>query len=337
MFAKIKKATLVIFITCLIWVWADLSLDKELPDQIITITTSKANPRLWVTIDGRPEIQIKADLKGPARKIGELAGKLNAGKDKLEVVFDAEKENMTVEDEYSLPDVQKFLSESDKFREYGISVQAAKPDKLQKIRVVELKDKTLPIKCMDEAGNEMTDAHIKPDTVTMPAPKLLTEAKVKMATPAEKKQARGGVIEKNPYIELANGEIRYADKTVKVELPATQEDMKQYAISGTLGFIFSANLTGEYRVEFIKRPEIGSITIVATEEAKIAYEESGFEVLLEIQDDDVGKPEVTRTVRYNFPVQFLREDKIRLKGDPAEAKFRLVSVTDQNTPVVPVQ
>jgi hypothetical protein len=264
MFAKIKKAALVIFITCLIWVWADLSLDKELPDQTITIAASKANPRLWVTIEGKPEIQVKADLKGPARKIGELAGRVNAGKEKLDVVFDAEKENMATEGEYSLVDVQKFIAESDKFREYGLSVQAARPDKLQKIRVVELKEKALPIKCIDETGNEITGARITPDTVTMLAPKLLMEAKVKMATPAEKKQARGGVIEKKPYIELASGEIRYAEMTVKIELPAMQEDMKQYTISGTLGFIFSANLAGEYKVEFIKRPEIGSITIVAT-------------------------------------------------------------------------
>ncbi|MGA2915369.1 MAG: hypothetical protein ABSE89_05025 [Sedimentisphaerales bacterium] len=334
MFAKIKKAVLVIFITCLIWVWADLSLDKDLPDQTITIAASKANPRLWVTIEGKPEIQVKADLKGPARKIGELAGKINAGKEKLDVVFDAEKENMGAEGEYSLPDVQKFLAESDRIREYGLSVQAARPDKLQKIRVVELKEKTLPIKCIDETGNEITGARITPDTVTMLASKLLTEAKVKMATPAEKKQARGGVIEKKPYIELASGEIRYADMAVKVELPAMQEDMKQYTISGTLGFIFSANLAGEYKVEFIKRPEIGSITIVATEDARAAYEESGFEVLLEIQDDDVGKQEVTRKVMYNFPQQYVREDKIRLKGDPAEAKFKLVSVTDHNTPAI---
>lgn len=332
MFAKIKKAALVIFITCLIWVWADLSLDKEMLDQTVTITVSKANPRLWVTIEGKSEIQVKADLKGPVRKISELSDKVNSGKEKLEAVFDPEKQNMATEDEYSLPDVQKFLAESEKFREYGLTVEAARPDKLQKIRVTELKEKTLPIKCVDETDNEITGARITPDSVTMLAPKLVMQAQVKLATAAEKKQARGGIIDKKPYIEFGSGEIRYADTAVKVELPATQEDMKQFTISGTLGFIFSANLAGEYKVEFTKRPEIGSITVVATQEAKAAYEQSGFEVLLEIQDDDVGKAEVTRQVIYNFPQAFVREDKIRLKGDPADAKFRLVPVADTNTP-----
>ena len=334
MFAKIRKAILVIFITCLIWVWADLSLDEGLDNQTITITASKANPRLWVTLEGRPEIQVKADLRGPVAKVRELSKKIESGKEKLEAVFDAEQQNMGTAGEYVVQDLRKFLSEGKKIREYGLAVKAARPDKLQRIKVVELKEKALPIKCVDETDTEIAGARITPDIVTMLVPEQLTEARVKMAGLAEKKQARGGAIDKKPYIELASGEARYADMTVKVELPATQEDMKQYTINGTLGFIFSANLAGGYKVEFIKRPEIGSIPIIATEEAKAAYEEKGFEVLLEIQDDDVGKPEVSRQIIYNFPVKYVREDKIRLKGDPVEAKFRLVPV-DSNQPAAP--
>ncbi len=333
-FAKVKKAILVIFITCLIWVWADLSLDEDLDNQTITITASRANPRLWVTLEGKPEIQVKADLKGPVAKVRELSKKTEGGKEKLEVIFDVEQQNMGASGEYALADLQRFLSESKKMREYGLVVKAARPDRLQRIKVVELQERTLPVKCVDEADTEITGARVTPDVVTMLVPQQLTEAQVKLATLAEKKQARGGAIEKKPYIELASGEIRYADTAVKVELPATQEDMKQYAINGTLGFIFSANLVGGYKVEFIKRPEISSIPIITTEEAKAAYEDKQFEVLLEIRDDDVGKAEVSRQIIYNFPVKYVREDKIRLRGDPAEAKFRLVPV-DGNQPATP--
>ena len=330
MLAKIKKAVLVIFITCLIWVWADLSLDEPLNNQIIIVTASKANPQLWVTIEGKPEVQIKADLSGPVSKIRELSQKVDSGKEKLDVVFDAEAQNMNAAGEYVLQDLRKFLAESKKIHEYGLGIKAARPDTL-KIKVVELKEKTLPIKCVDETDTEIAGASMTPDVVTMLAPEQLTEARVKIVTLAEKKQARGGVVEKKPYIELAKGEARYADATIRVELPVTGEDMKQYTISGTLGFIFSANLAGSYKVEFTKRPEIGSIPIVATEEAKAAYEEKQFEVLLEIQDDDVNKDEISRTVIYNFPAKYAREDKIKLKGDPAEAKFRLVP-EDGNQP-----
>lgn len=326
MFAKVKKAILVVFITCLIWVWADLSLDKDLTDQTVAVIASKGNPRLWVTIEGKPEIQVKADFKGSARKIGELVGRINSGKEKLDVVFDAEQQNMAAAGEYTLPDVRRFLAESEKIREYGLAVKAARPDKLQKIRVVELKEKTLPIKCVDETDSEISGARITPDVITMLVPEQATETRVKIVSLAEKKIARGQAVDKQPYIELGNGEVRYADASVKVELPPTPQEMKPYTISGTLGFIFSANLAGKYGVEFIKRPEIGSIAIVATDEAKAAYEEKQFEVLLEIQDDDVGREEVSRQVVYNLPVQYVREDKIRLKGDPVEAKFKLVPV-----------
>ena len=332
MFAKLKKAVLVVFITCLIWVWADLSLDKDLNDQTVTVTVSKANPRLWVTIEDKSEIQIKVDFRGPARKIGDLVSKMEAGKEKLDVVFDAEKQNMEAGGDYSLPDVRRFLAESDKIRDYGLAVKAARPDKLQKIKVVELKEKTLPIKCVDETDTEIPAAKITPDIITALVPEQVTEARVKLISIAEKKQARGGVIDKKPYVEFVKGEVRYTEGAVKVELPMIGEDMKQYTIRGTLGYIFSDNLAGGYKVEFIKRPEIGGIPIIATEEAKTAYVEKGFEVLLEIQDDDVGKPEITRQVIYNFPIQYVREDKIRLKGEPAEAKFKLVPVGDQNQP-----
>jgi len=336
MIAKIKKALLVIFITCLIWIWADLSLDKGLPDQTMTIIASKANPKLWVTIDGKSEIQVKAELSGPAVKIGELNRKIQAGEEKLDVIFDPEKENMATEGEYTLPDVRKFLAESEKIRDYGLTVKSAQPDKLEKIRVVALKEKTLPIKCVDEADNEISGAKITPDIITMlapTAPELVTEARVKFTSVAEKKQARGGAVSKNPYVEFAKGDIRYSDTTVKIELPAIGEDMKPFTIRGTLGYIYSANLAGKYEVEFTKRPEVGSIPILATQEAKDAYEQKQFEVLLDVQDDDIGKAEVTRQIIYNFPVQYVREDKIRLKGDPAEAKFKLVPVVfDQNQP-----
>ncbi len=333
MFAKIKKTILVIFITGLIWVWADLSLDKDLVGQNMTIIASKANPMLWVTFDGKPEVSVKADIRGPAVKINELNRKIQAGDEKLEVRFDPEKENMAVPGEYSLPDVRKFLTESEIIHDAGLMVKFAKPDKLTNIKVIALKEKTLPIKCVDEMDNEIPGAKMTPDIITIYAPDFVTEAKVKLSTAAERKQARGGPVTKKPYIELSKNEVRFSNDDVKVELPAIDVDMKTYTIKGTLGYTFSANLAGRYAVEFIKRPEIGSITILATPEAKEAYEQKQFEVQLEIEDDDVGKAEVTRQIIYNFPIQYVREDKIRLKGEPAEAKFRLVPVSvDNNEP-----
>ncbi|MFA6425487.1 MAG: hypothetical protein WCW64_04800 [Phycisphaerae bacterium] len=323
MFAKTKKAVLVVFITCLIWVWADLSLDDVLENQTVTIVASKKDSSLWVTIDGKSEVQVRANISGPVGKIREIAQKIDSGKEKLEVAFDAEEQNMVVAGDYKLQDVRKFLAESNKIRDYGLGVKFVRPDTLN-IKVVEMKERTLPIKCVDETDTEIPGAKITPDIIPAKAPEQVDSAKIKLSSLMEKKQARSGAIEKKPYIELANGEIRNIDITIKVELPTTSEDMNPQTISGTLGYIFSANLAGRYNVEFTKKPEIGSIPIIATNEAKAAYEEKAFEVLLEIQDDDVGKPEITRQIIYNFPAKYVSEDKIRLKGNPVEAKFKLV-------------
>ncbi len=335
MLAKIKKAVLVIFITCLIWVWADLSLDKDLTDQSMTIVASKADPKRWITIDGKPEAIIKVDLRGPVVKINDLNKKIQTGEEKLDVVFDPVKENMAAPGDYSMTDVRKFLTESDKIHDYGLQVKFAKPDKLRNIKVVALMEKTLPIKCVDDADNEIPGAKMTPDIITIYAPDTVTEARIRLASVAERKQARGEPVAKNPYIELTKNDTRFSDTAVKVKLPIVGEDMNPYTINGTLGFICSANLAGRYGVEFIKRPEIGSISILATQEAKVAYEQVHFQVLLDIQDDDAGKPEVTRKLVYNFPVQYLKDDKIRLKGEEAEAKFKLVPVAaDTNQPTL---
>ena len=327
MAASIRKAALVIFITCLIWVWADLSLDEDLAGQVITIQASRANPKLWVTIDGKTEVQIKADLTGPRGKINELLAKLNSEKEKFEIVFDAEKANMTSGGEYDLDDLRKFVSESKKIRDYGLAVKATSPNKL-KIEVAELKERTLKVVCVDETDAEIAGATIIPETINMPVPDELEEVRVKLTMLSEKKQARQGFIDKKPYIELS-GVTRYADSSVRVELPAVQDDMKQHTIRGTLGYILSGNLAdGKYKIEFIKRPDIGSLTIIATTEAKAAYEAKAFEVLLEISDDDFKAGEITRKVIYNFPIQYVREDKIQLKGEPAEAKFKLIAVDE---------
>jgi len=328
-FSAVKKALLVGFITCLIWVWADLSLDDELLNKTITIIASQSNPSLWVTIDGKLELQIKADLTGPKSTTSELEGKLVSGKEKLEIVFDAEKENMASSGSYTLEDLRKFVSESRKIREYGLGVKTTTPDTLS-IQVVELKEQSLKVVCVDETETEITGAIITPAVIErMLAPVGAIEARVRLFTLGEKKQARQGFIDKKPYIKLPGG-IRYADNSVEIRLPPAQDELKPYTIRGTLGYIFSANLAGrKYKIEFTKQPDIGTIPIVSTVEAKTAYEGKSFEVLLEINDDDVQAGEITRKVIYNFPEKYVRQDQIRLKGDPAEAKFTITPIEDK--------
>ena len=51
---KIRKVAVVVFLTLLIWVWADLALDTEKPFYNATISISRiANPNLWISFKER--------------------------------------------------------------------------------------------------------------------------------------------------------------------------------------------------------------------------------------------------------------------------------------------
>jgi hypothetical protein len=321
MFAKIKKALLVIFITCLIWVWADLSQDIPLAGQIVTVTASQANPNLWVSLENKPDVQVKVNLKGQAKKISEFSKKVE-GEEGLRISFDVEKESMTSEGSYTLENLRRFLQ--DEIKKYGLTVVACDPEKLE-VQVVKLIEKPLAVKCIDEVtGALMTKAKITPETVNMFVPAGKDTVEVKLNS-MEKKQARQDFVEIKPHIDLG-GRLRYAEKPVRIELPSVGEDLQPSTIRGTVGFLVSENWTGQYEVEWIKAPDIGSISILATPQAKAAYEAQLFEVILEIRDNDINAGEITRKIIYNFPQDFLRDDKIRLNGDPVETTFKLVPV-----------
>ena len=310
-----------VFITCLIWVWADLSLDKNLTGQRVTITASQANPNLWVSLENKPEVQVEVDLKGPTAKISEFSKKVES-EEGLRLSFDVDREGMSLEGSYTLNNLRRFLY--DELKEYGLAVVGSNPEKLE-VQVVGLSEKSLPVKCVDEqSGAVISNAQISPDTVNIRAPAGVDAALVRLSL-SEKKRARQSSVEKKPFVEVG-GRPRYAEKIITVKLPLTGQDLQTYTVRGTVGFIVSANWTGQYKVEWIKAPDTGSISILATPEAKAAYEAQLFEVLLEIKDADINAGEVTRKVIYNFPAEFVHDEKIRLNGDPAEAVFRLVPV-----------
>lgn len=90
---------------------------------------------------------------------------------------------------------------------------------------------------------------------------------------------------------------------------------------------------------------MGSVAIRATPEAKRAYENMRYHVILEIDDSDkdkssppaAGEPaqEIRRDLVYNFPPEFLRKDEITLNQSPAQARFRLTPVAAETPPVAP--
>ena len=339
MLRKVKygKIAIVIFLTVLIWVWTDLALDDKFPVSNARIIVAKSSPNLWVSFNDKSSILIdNIELKGPASKIAEVKRKLKTGLLQLEFFLDAEQEGMVKPDEYPL-DVLNLLRKSDQIRELGLAVQSCAPDKLT-VNVVELVEKTLDIECFNESGALLEVKSIEPSKVVMavPADSRLT-AKVEL-TPRDIDHARLSVVEKTPYVAFAPGQTRPAPKPVRIKMPPEADSLSEYTIErAKLVIAMSVNLLTKYDVEFNLNEVVSPFPILATLEAKQAYENQPFQMTLYILDEDANKgPEevIPRKVFYNFPEEFVRSDEIKLKPlqKPAEARFKLIPLTSAETP-----
>ncbi len=325
------KIAVVVFLTVLIWVWADLALDERLPVSSATISVARStNPNLLVSFDDESSVSISnIVLKGPVSRITDTRQKLNDGSLVLEFFLDAEQEGMVNPGEYPL-NVLNFLRKSGQIKELGLTVESCEPDKLS-VNVVKLVKKSLTVKCFDEDGIPLK-AESKPSKVDMFVPEdWVGDARVQL-TRSEIEQARVEAVPKKPYVKVAPGQIREAAGTVDITASPEEDRLIDDTITPvTLGITFSQTLLGKYDVEIVNLPEvIGGIIIRATPEAKRAYEEMRYQVILEIYDEDAEDAGSTEPLRkeliYNFPAGYVGKDEIVLNQQPVIARFKLIKL-----------
>jgi hypothetical protein len=333
MLRKIKygKIAVVIFLTVLIWVWADLALDEILPDKPATIVVDEsANPKLWVSFNQASSADIKITLSGPHTAIAALDRKLR------EFVFDAAQEKMDKPGDYSLS-LLAFLQKDKETKRRGLTVESCEPEILD-VNVVELVEKSLTVECFDEDGIPLPVESIEPKKVDMFVPGDRRTARVQL-TRREIEQARLLAVGKTPYIVLAAGQVREGATAVEVKMPPEEDQLSDYTITKTtLSVALSPTLLGEYSVNVTNLPEVlGPIAIRATPEAKRAYESQPLPLMtLYIFDDDAkkGAEEQRKAIVYNFPPEFVRKDEINLKNPQqlVEAKFKLIPLSSAEIP-----
>jgi len=338
MIKKIKygKIFVIVFITVLIWVWADLALDEVLPEKpAVIIVDDAANPKLWVSFNQEPDADIKLTFSGPHAAIAEEARNLKEGK-RLEFDFDAAQEKMDTPGSYTL-NLLPFLQKNKEIRQQGLKVQSCEPETLS-VQVIKLVKNSLTVTCFDENNTPLKIKSIEPSKIDMFVPEDWSGEKLtaKVLLPRrEVDQASLSPIQKVPFIELAPGQIKNASTAVKITLPPAEVLLTDHTITAaTLGFTLSANLQGKYKVIVDNLDEvIRAITIRATADAKRAYEEMPYQVILEIDDEDAKATEpLRRQLIYNFPDEFLRKDEIRLNQQPVTARFKLISIPIQPQP-----
>ena len=318
---------IVIFITVLIWVWADLALDETLPDKSAVVVVDESVARqFWISFDQSPSADIKITLSGPHTAVTTMDMELRKGQKPLEFVFNAVQEQMDSPGIHSLK-LLEFLRKDRQLRRRGLMVQSCDPNELS-VNVVELAKKSLTVECFDMSGNPLKTQSIEPSKIDafVPVDSRLT-ARVQL-TKAEIEQARKAPKKKTPYIEFAPGHIRESVTNVQIML-AQEEDLltEQRIEDATLVIAMSPTLLAQYYADITNLPAVYSITVRATNEAKQAYENQQMpHMTLYIFDDDIkeGQQGLRRAVHYNFPQEYDRTGQIELVGEPTQAEFKLI-------------
>ncbi|MHC4362894.1 MAG: hypothetical protein ACYSTZ_08710 [Planctomycetota bacterium] len=252
---KYGKVLAVIFLTVLIWVWADLAKTEKWTVSGATISVAKpASLDLWVTFqDYKPLVPIeKIELKGSTSKIDRLKRQVRVNRLSLKFFY-APEPPPGVGPQYSL-DVLDFLRKSDQIRELGLTVESCKPDRIT-VNVVKLVERSLAVECIDENGSPVRVQSVDPAKVDMLVPQdWAGSAAVKM-TRGDIERAKVLAIEKIPYIKLSGGQLRKAATVVKVTIP--EDTLPEQTIpTPRLGFAFGENLQGKYKVEVLNWPEV---------------------------------------------------------------------------------
>lgn len=326
---KYSKITIVIFLTVLIWVWADLALDETLPVPGATIIIAETSDDLWLSFGGKASTSIdNIVLKGPASKIADLKRELNEGSLKLKFNL---WQGITTAGPYTL-NVLDFIKKSEEMRDLsGITAEFCEPNTLT-VDVVKLVERPLTVQCIDESGKMLKYESIVPSTVDMLAPgdwgndKLIARIKL---TQSEIEQARKATMEKKPYVELAAEQIRQSTTAVTIKLaPEVAPLTVQRIEDATIVYAMSPTLSAKFYVEVTNLPSVlNSIAVKATADAKRAYEDQLLpHMTLYIFDSDTEKgQEVQRKkVNYNFPPEYVSTGTIELSQEPATAEFKLI-------------
>jgi len=338
MFKHTRKLILVVFITVLIWVWADQALTRSTSVTASIAADKSTDPQLWVSFDMQPVASIRVRLSGAASKIDAIERGLKEGSLRLEFYVNPAEEKIAAAGVHSLK-LLPLIQNSRVIADFGLQVESIEPEAVN-VNVMQLARQKLTVQVLGDNRVPLKDASVEPAAVEMFVPQdwkgEMFKATV-MLTPPEIQQAQTAGILQKPTIELSPGIVKTADTQVKITLPTTQQRLKEFSIEAKIGYVFSPNIAGKYKVELVNQNQIIStpIKIEATDEAKSAYESTPYKITLNISDDDVKVTgELTRPVVFNLPPDYVRKGEISIaEAEPRMAKFKLIplEVTEKIT------
>ncbi len=325
---KFSKVAVVILLTILIWVWADMAKTEKFTVANAVINVAKSTSEdLWVSFEDQTSVRIKEiEFSGAASRIDELQREIKVG-GKLQFELDVAQETYDAAGNHSLP-LLPFLRKQRIIKERGLKVESCQPEKIL-VKVVKLRKEILEVRCVDNSGTRIP-AIIDPPKVDIYVPDTNEApgfAQVQLNS-NEIEQAKETPVSKTPFFPLAPDQIRWAQATVSITIKEEQV-LKQHTIdSPSFGLLISELLKENYDVKIVKESAIrikASFKILATSEAKRIYENRTYQVILEIEDnpENPGKIQQQELI-YNFPHKFILTDEIKLGQTPEVVRFRLI-------------
>jgi hypothetical protein len=323
------KIILVVFITILIWVWADKAQDEEdvFENVVIKADRSLASD-LWLTFDGQLSVTLEElTLRGPAARMDDLKRNLKTGSPRLEFFLSPVDAGLVESGQTNLI-VLDFLRNSGQLSNLRVSAVDCEPRTIS-VRASEIVEKELKVRCVRPDGSVLNAKNIEPTTVRTRVPvdwgPLVADV---VLNNGEIEQARLGDFEKTAVVRFSAEEIYPVPTKVKITMPAATEDLSVRSVTqATIGYVWSPNLEGKYTVELENYSELASFTINATSEAERAYREQPFQILLYILDEEAkNTAEQRKEVVYNFPDEFVSDGKIKLNQPAGIARFKLKAI-----------
>ena len=336
MLSFFRKILLVICVSVLIWVWADQALTREITVPATIAVDKSTDPQFWVSFDNQRTVAVRLRVSGPASKIDTLDKRLKEGSFRLEFFVNPADEKIISPGTHSLQ-LSGLIQKNRIITDLGLRVEMVEPDTVN-VSIVQLANQKLTVQILADNQLPLKDATVEPSTIEMLVRKDwggdMLKATV-VLTQQEIEQARTAGIWRKPFVELAPGITKTADTQVKISLPSTKQRLKDFVIDTVnIGYVFSPNLAGKYRVELSNQNQVlGPIKIQATDEAAIAYKNTPFKVILNISDDDI-KPagELSRNVVFNLPQEYVQKGEINIAEPDRMARFKLVPLETSEKP-----
>lgn len=337
---KFSKLALVLFLTLLIWVWANRALDETYPIYNATIVVSSTNPKLWVYFPQGSSIDVnEIKVSGPSSRINNIENIITSDPGKLAFTLIPEQFGVDKSGPKSL-NVLDIIKKSNWIKKEGLSVVSCDPCEVTINAITLIQKDDIDVQCFGE--DELPRELETPQKVTMYVPPdWRGNARVDLK-PEEVQRAVKRPIAKKPYIILPNGQRKDADKTVEIKLSPQENILVQQTVQNvTVGYALSQNiLTGKYQIEILNMPDLINFEILTTQAAKDAYEDQLFQVLVEVKESDIQTTEdegfVRRDVHYPFPEEFVRRDEIKLAQEKAaEARFKVLPPPQPPAEVLP--